>query len=212
LHIGVFSIRILPNEIILIKNILTRNISTWNELGYPVSVKKVKVKTSRTKIGNDAIAPTCAGRVTPEADLTWLLHRAAQRMRVAMEEQAEQHGLHLRDYLVLTALGTLEQPTQLALGQAVGLDKTTLTVLLDRLEQAGLLIRRADPRDRRARLPAATEAGRVLQVKVASALARVEAGLLSGFTAAEQRSLRLMLCDLISAGESVQPRIAGSLM
>jgi DNA-binding MarR family transcriptional regulator len=157
-----------------------------------------------------ACAKTCAGRVTPEADLTWLLHRAAQRMRAAMEEQAEQHDLHLRDYLVLTALGTLDQPTQLALGQALGVDKTTLTSLLDRLEQRGLVIRRPDPRDRRARLPEVTEAGRVLQTKVASALTRVEAGLLSGFTAAEQRSLRLMLCDLISAGESMEPRIAGS--
>ncbi len=169
-----------------------------------------KVKSSRTKIGKDAIAPTCAGRVTPEADLTWLLHRAAQRMRAAMEEQAEQHGLALRDYLVLTALGTLDQPTQLVLGQALGLDKTTLTSLLDRLEQGGLVIRRADPRDRRARLPETTEAGRALQAKVASSLARVEAGLLSGFAAAEQRSLRLMLCDLISAGGSVETRIAGS--
>ena len=84
------------------------------------------VKSSRAKAGNDVIEPcTSAGRVTPEADLTWLLHRAAQRMRAAMEEQAEQHGLHVRDYLVLTALGTLERPTQLALVQALGLDKTT---------------------------------------------------------------------------------------
>jgi DNA-binding MarR family transcriptional regulator len=131
-------------------------------------------------------------------------------MRTAMEEQAEQHGLQLRDYLVLTALGTLEQPTQLALGQAIGMDKTMLTSLLDRLEQRGLVIRRADPRDRRAHIPEATEAGRALQAEVASSLARVEAGLLSGFAAAEQRCLRLMLCNLITAGETIDTRIGGS--
>jgi len=131
-------------------------------------------------------------------------------MRTAMEEQAKQHGLQLREYLVLTALGTLEQPTQLALGQAIGLDKTMLTSLLDRLGERGLVIRRADSRDRRAHFPETTEAGRTLQVEVASSLARVEAGLLSGFSTTEQRCLRLMLCNLITAGESIDPRTGGS--
>jgi DNA-binding MarR family transcriptional regulator len=154
---------------------------------------------------------TFAGRVTPEADLTWLLNRAAQQMRVAMNQQALRHGIQLRDYLVLTALGTLEHSTQLALGQALGLDKTTVTSQIDRLEEKGLVVRSADPRDRRARIPEATEAGRTLQAKVATALGGVEAGLLSGFSGAEQRSLRLMLCQLIGAGET-GARVGGSCL
>jgi MarR family transcriptional regulator, organic hydroperoxide resistance regulator len=39
-----------------------------------------------------------------DSEITWLLHRAAQRMRRAAGEQAEQHGLTLRDYIVLSAL------------------------------------------------------------------------------------------------------------
>jgi DNA-binding MarR family transcriptional regulator len=172
-------------------------------------MKKNK-RRSRASTVADADEPvTFAGRVTPEADLTWLLNRAAQRLRVAMNQQALRHGIQLRDYLVLTALGTLAQPTQLGLGQALGLDKTTLQLQIDRLEERGLVVRRADPRDRRARIPQATESGRALQARVAAALGDVEAGLLSGFSAAEQRALRLMLCQLIGAGESAA-RVAGS--
>jgi DNA-binding MarR family transcriptional regulator len=179
-----------------------------------VNISSMKKNKRRSRAGaapdTDEQA-TFAGRVTPEADLTWLLNRAAQRMRVAMNQQALRHGIQLRDYLVLTALGTLEHATQLALGQALGLDKTTLTLQIDRLEERGLLVRSADPRDRRARIPQATESGRTLQAKVAAALGDVEAGLLSGFSAAEQRSLRLMLCQLIDAGET-GARVAGSCL
>ena len=46
--------------------------------------------------------------------------------------------------------------TQLALGHALGLDKTTVTSLLDRLEADGLIVRSLDPHDRRARIPEIT--------------------------------------------------------
>lgn len=126
-------------------------------------------------------------------------------------------GQLARDRPELRSLGRIQRQAlgRIALrlaqdGSVCGLDKTTLTSLLDRLEQDGLVIRRADPRDRRARLPEATEAGRALQARVASSLARVESGLLSGFSAAEQHSLRSMLCHLIAAGEGVETHLAGS--
>jgi hypothetical protein len=40
----------------------------------------------------------------PDSELTWLLHRAAQRMRSATGEAAAQHGLTLRHHIVLSAL------------------------------------------------------------------------------------------------------------
>src|SRR5512142_2337267 len=166
-------------------------------------------KAPPTKPPAGCSARACAGKVTPEADLTWLLHRAAQRMHGVMEEQAVKHGVSLRGYLVLTALSSIGPSTQWALGQAIGLDKTTLTTLLDRLEQAGLLVRQADPQDRRARIPDVTQTGRELQVKVANDIAAVEAALLAGFTAAEQQSLRTMLCQLIGGAEGSKTSFSG---
>jgi DNA-binding MarR family transcriptional regulator len=142
-----------------------------------------------------------AGQLNPDADLTWLLHRAAQQMRGAMDELAEQEGIQARDYIVLSALAVRSDLTQLELARALGLDKTTLMFQLDGLEKKGLVVRRTDPRDRRSRIPEATAAGRAVRAKVASALSEVESGLLSGFASGEQRALRLMLCKLIGVGD-----------
>lgn len=149
--------------------------------------------------------------VTPEADLTWLLHRAAQGMRGAAEEQCARHGIQLRDYIVLSALRMEASLTQLELGKALALDKTTLTFQLDRLEKKGLVIRRADPSDRRSRLPEATAAGRAVQSKVEVALSDVQTTLLSRFASREQRALRLMLCQLIEEVEAKEP-VKGSCL
>ena len=133
-------------------------------------------------------------------DLTWLLHRAAQHMRAGLDEAARAHGLTgARDWIVLSALAVDSGQTQLALAQSLGLDKTTMTSLLDRMETRGLITRRTDSHDRRARIPALTGEGRRVQAEVTSARDCVEAGLLSGFTADEQSQLRGLLTRLTVA-------------
>ena len=130
-------------------------------------------------------------------DLTWLLHRAAQHMRVGLDEAAREHGLAgARDWIVLSALAAGPRQTQLSLAQSLGLDKTTMTSLLDRMEARGLITRSVDRHDRRARIPELTGRGRQIQAEVTSARDRVEAGLLGGFTADEQRQLRDLLTRL----------------
>src|SRR3954471_23886623 len=123
---------------------------------------------SPTQAPPDRTGPGVKGP-SPSADseITWLLHRAAQRMHSATGEQAEKHGLALRDYIVLSALAMPPDLTQGELGKALGLDKTTLMSQLDRLERRGLVVRRSDPRDRRARIPEITEAGDAVRAKVA---------------------------------------------
>jgi MarR family transcriptional regulator, organic hydroperoxide resistance regulator len=133
-------------------------------------------------------------------DLTWLLHRAAQHMRVGLDEAARAHGLTgARDWIVLSALAAGPRQTQLSLAQSLGLDKTTMTSLLDRMESRGLITRSTDSHDRRARIPALTEDGQRIQAQVTSARDRVEAGLLNGFTADEQAQLRGLLTRLTVA-------------
>jgi MarR family transcriptional regulator, organic hydroperoxide resistance regulator len=97
---------------------------------------------------------------------------------------------------VLAALTAEPGRTQLALAYDLGLDKTTLTSLLDRLEAGGLIIRSLDPHDRRARIPELTDAGRRIQAAVTRARDRAEAELLSAFSKDEQRMLRALLTRL----------------
>ena len=124
-----------------------------------------------------------AAAETGRPDLTWLLHRAAQTMRTAFDEAARAHGLaSARDWIVLSALDSGPRQTQLALAQSLGLDKTTMTSLLDRLEERRLITRSTDNHDRRARIPVLTEDGRRIQAEVALARDQVEACMLTAFT------------------------------
>jgi DNA-binding MarR family transcriptional regulator len=133
--------------------------------------------------GQAAACPAPADDARP--DLTWLLHRAAQNMRI-----------------VLSALSTGPRQTQLALAHSLGVDKTTMTSLLDRLEARGLITRCTASNDRRARIPELTEDGRRVQAKVTSARDRVEAALLATFTPQEQDLLRELLARLANESDN----------
>ncbi len=140
------------------------------------------------------------------ADLTWLLNRAAARMRGELDAVARGHGLAgVRDWIVLTALGVEGGRTQLQLGRELGVDKTTLTSLLDRLEGDELVVRRLDLRDRRARIPEVTEAGRRLQTRIAVARDEAEARLLAAFSPDERRLLRVLLTRLADSTAASGP-------
>ncbi len=111
------------------------------------------------------------------------------------------HGLGLRDYIVLSALYMTPNLTQVELGKALGLDKTTLMSQLDRLERMGLVVRRSDPRDRRARIPEITGKGNALRAKVGSACASVEATVLDRFGQDQVQTFRRMLFEIIGDSE-----------
>ena len=147
--------------------------------------------------------PPSAARLGPSADseITWLLNRAAQRMRAATGEQAEKHGIQLRDYIVLSALDLTPNLTQAELGKALGLDRTTLMSQLDRLERMGLVVRRSDPRDRRARIPEITNEGNAVRLKVDIDCARAEAAVLKNFSHDQVQMFRKMLFEIIGDSE-----------
>lgn len=122
-----------------------------------------------------------------------LLHRAAQRLHAATEEQAQKHGIGMRDYIVLSALHLTPSLTQVELTKTLGLDKTTLMTLLDRLEGAGLVMRRTDPNDRRARIPQITKTGNALRIRVSRSFERVEGAVLDGVSPEQVALLRQLL-------------------
>jgi DNA-binding MarR family transcriptional regulator len=134
-------------------------------------------------------------------DFNWLLHRATQRVGAAYADEIAKFGVSLRGQLVLQALANEEiQRTQLKLGAMLGLDKTTLTSELDKLERSGLVMRVPDPNDRRVRTPVITDKGRELQKEAADALAEVERAFHSRFSPEEMAIIRKALQDL-SRGE-----------
>lgn len=164
-------------------------------------VAAVECRAAEYAAADSVAADACPEPVNAGSpDLTWLLHRAAQHMRTALDEAARAHGLATaRDWIVLAALSTGSRQTQLSLANSLGLDKTTMTSLLDRMEARGFITRSFDRHDRRARIPELTEAGRQVQAAVTRARDRVETDLLRTFSEAEQRQLRGLLTRLAAA-------------
>lgn len=130
-------------------------------------------------------------------DFNWLLHRATQRVGAAFADKIAQYGVSVRGQLILQALANDEfARTQLKLGAMLGLDKTTLTSELDKLERAGLIMRVPDPNDRRVRTPVITDKGRELQKQAGDALAELERGYRARFTHEEMVVIRKVLTEL----------------
>ena len=89
------------------------------------------------------------------------------------------HDISMWGYAVLLALGERPTRTQAALAAAIGADKTRLIAVLDELQDRGLIERRPDPADRRARLLSVTPSGKRLRELVQRDIQSREEPLLS---------------------------------
>ena len=110
-----------------------------------------------------------------------------------------------RGYQVLAA-ATRDQPeSQSALCQQLGIDRTVMTYLLDDLERADLVVRRAAPADRRTRHVVATETGRARLADLDRRLAHAETHVLASLSTADQRSLKALLTRLATHVNALDP-------
>ncbi len=110
----------------------------------------------------------------------------------AREAVADVTGGH-RGFQVLAITAGGGCGSQARLADALGIDRTVMTYLLDELETAGLVVRRPDPQDRRARLIDLTPAGRRVHEDAVDRLADVEHTVLGALDADEARVFRALL-------------------
>jgi DNA-binding MarR family transcriptional regulator len=102
-------------------------------------------------------------------------------------------GLEPRDFALLRTVATAEGVTQQAIGERMGVKPSRMVAFVDALEQRGLLERRQNPHDRRARELFLTEQGReVLQRAFATAVAH-EQRLTSDLSPEEREQLLELL-------------------
>ena len=98
------------------------------------------------------------------------------------------HGITMWGYVVLNALHGAPQTTQAALAGKIGADKTRIIGTLDELQAAGLVARRPDPADRRARLLSITPDGSRVRQRVQSEIQRNEERVLAELPPADRGS------------------------
>ena len=84
--------------------------------------------------------------------LGFVVHDVARFLRKRFEQRARGLGLTRSQWSVLAHLARQEGLNQSALAEILEVEPITLARLIDRLEAAGWVERRGDPRDRRARL------------------------------------------------------------
>ncbi len=82
----------------------------------------------------------------------FLLHDAARLLKRDFERRARSLGLTRAQWQTLFHLARNEGCNQAALADVLDVEPITLARVLDRLESSGLIERRTDPSDRRARL------------------------------------------------------------
>lgn len=91
-------------------------------------------------------------------DLSFLLDHTGHVLRSRMSAALAEIGLTARMHCVLVHALEKER-TQIQLAEIGDMDKTTMVVTVDALENAGLAERRPSSKDRRARIIAVTEEG-----------------------------------------------------
>jgi MarR family transcriptional regulator for hemolysin len=122
----------------------------------------------------------------------------AKAMREAFEDALASAGGSLGIWVVLSALSDLDFVSQAALASHVHLEGATITHHIDRLEAAGLVRRRIDPDDRRARRLELTRAGSELHDQLLAAVTALEHTALRGLGAEDREALRRHLTTIQS--------------
>jgi DNA-binding MarR family transcriptional regulator len=85
--------------------------------------------------------------------------RAVALVEPLQRELAASHGISLGDLYAVRVLARLGEVPVSHYGAELGLARSTITNLVDRLERAGLVVRLASPSDRRVTLVRLTESG-----------------------------------------------------
>ncbi len=99
--------------------------------------------------------------------LCFLFHRISRELTAAYRPRLEALGLTYPQYLVMLVLWESDGKTVGQIGRRLGLDSATLSPLLRRLADAGLVVRERQPADERRVTVHLTPAGRALETRAA---------------------------------------------
>jgi len=129
-------------------------------------------------------------------EIAFSINDVARLLRTAADQKAAQFGMTRAKWAVLARLDRHQGLKQSELAEMLDLQPITLTRLLDGLADNGLIERRADPADRRAKRLFLTPAARPLLDRLAVLGADLMDGALAGLDASELSALLAQL-DLI---------------
>jgi DNA-binding MarR family transcriptional regulator len=122
-----------------------------------------------------------------------LVSDAARLLRRRFDARARTIGVSRAQWQVLIALARSEGINQAALADRLEVETITVARMVDRLQEAGLVERRADPADRRAWRLFLTDRAHPILAELQAVAAEVRAEMLAGLDTAEQALLQALL-------------------
>jgi MarR family transcriptional regulator for hemolysin len=122
---------------------------------------------------------------SPQREFAFLVNDVGRLLRTYADQQARQFGMTRAQWAVLARLEYAEGLKQSELAELLDLQPITLTRLVDRLCANGLIERRADPSDRRAKRLYLTAQARPLMNRLADLGENMMATVLEGLDAAK---------------------------
>jgi DNA-binding MarR family transcriptional regulator len=134
--------------------------------------------------------------------LSFALGKAYQHIQQDAKRRLAPYGVTPVQYAVLKVLWERDAQSAAELCERLVLDSATMTGLVDRLGQAGLVERRPHVIDRRVNLVCLTEAGAGLKPPLDAAMDAMNDAFAARLDAGELGPLRAMLRDLAPAPQS----------
>ena len=131
--------------------------------------------------------------------ISFLLGKASQRVTRRARELLAEYDVTPVQYAALCVLWERNAQTGTEVGARLIIDSATMTGIIDRLERAGLIERRADNNDRRSYRLYVTERGRKLRSPLDAAMDRLNAEIAQLLDRDCER-FRRMLCEVGEQG------------
>jgi len=135
----------------------------------------------------------------------FLLFRASAMSHALANQMLARIGLDARQAGILTMVTEMEPMTQKDLGDALGIDRTTMVALLDGLEEQGYVHRQRHPDDRRAFLIQPTDAGHRAKAAAVRVLDQQQSLFLGSLATSEREQLAALLKRLMNRTDTRQP-------
>ncbi len=134
-------------------------------------------------------------------EFAFILNDVARLLRTYADHKAAQFGMTRAQWAVLVRVDRAEGLNQSELAEILDLQPITLTRLLDKLCDSGLIERRPDPDDRRAKRLFLTAAARPVLKQLASLGEETMAGVLAGVAPG---TVEQMVADLAVVKENLR--------
>jgi DNA-binding MarR family transcriptional regulator len=149
-----------------------------------------------------------------EESVGFMISRLGNAMRLELERRLAPFGITAQQWTVLMFCHTSGAATPSQLADALGVDGSAVTRLLDRLEKKHLLERRTNPNDRRSIQVELLEEGRRIAMSLPPVDNEVVEHFMRGLSGAEEAKLKLILRGMMRNMDpqaEMKPQAEGSL-